>query len=79
MWQSDTNKREWRMKIIKEPIFFHNERGFSIKLMKWDMSDYMFNIKAFGRDFGWRIYKGNPTPLEILEWESGFQEEIIKE
>jgi hypothetical protein len=48
--------------------------------MEWDTCDYMFNIQAFGRDFGWRIYKGNPTPLEILEWESGFQDdEIIEE
>ena len=67
------------MKIIREPIFFHNERGFSVKLMEWDMSDYMFNIKAFGRDFGWRIYKGNPTPVEILEWESDFQDDVFEE
>jgi hypothetical protein len=68
------------MKIMREPILPHNDRGFSIKLMEWDTSDYMFNIQAFGRDFGWRIYKGNPTPVEILEWESGFQDdEIIEE
>ena len=43
------------------------------------MSDYLFIIQAFGRDFSWRIYKGNPTPLEILEWESGFQDDVYME
>ena len=67
------------MKIVREPVDFHNERGFSVKLMEWDTCDYMFNIQAFGRDFGWRIYKGSPTPLEILEWESLYDDEIIEE
>jgi hypothetical protein len=40
------------MKIMREPIFSHNDRGFSVKLMEWDVCDYMFNIQAFGRDFG---------------------------
>jgi hypothetical protein len=67
------------MKIIKEETLTHNERGFSIKLLEWDVSDYLFNIKAFGKDFSWRIYKGNPTPVEMLEWESVGDDEVIKE
>lgn len=39
------------MKLHKMPINVHNERGFSIKVLEWDEYDYIFNIKAFGRDF----------------------------
>ena len=68
------------VKILRQPVFFHNERGFSIGLLReYDMSDYLFIIQAFGRDFSWRIYKGNPTPVEILEWESGFQDDVYME
>jgi hypothetical protein len=45
------------MTIERQEVHFHDERGFSIKLLKWDEYDYMFNIKAFGRDFGWGINK----------------------
>ena len=64
------------MKIVREETFFHNERGLSIKFMEWDTADYCFNIKAFGRDFSWLIYKGNPTPLEILEREESYQDYV---
>ena len=68
------------MKIIRNPAFFHNERGFCMKFYKdCEMSDYEFLIQIFGRDFIWRIYKGNPTPVEILEWESGFQDDVLME
>ena len=48
------------MKITRLDVHFHNERGFSIKLFKhWEFEEhqYLFNIKAFGRDFGWGIDK----------------------
>ena len=48
------------MKLHLLPIEFHNERGFSIKLFKnWEFEDYqyLFNIQAFGRDFGIGIDK----------------------
>lgn len=45
------------MKIKRQKVFYHGERGFSIKLLEWDEYDYMFNIQAFGRDFGWGINK----------------------
>lgn len=67
------------MKIVRNEIFFHNQRGFSVKLMPWDTADYCFNIQAFGRDFSWLIYKGNPTPVEILEWESFYQQDVMVE
>ena len=67
------------MKITKDETFVHGERGLSIKLMQWDTADYCFNIKAFGRDFSWLIYKGNPTPVEILEWESFYQQDVREE
>lgn len=45
------------MKIERLEVRRHNERGFSIKLFPWDEHDYLFNIKAFGRDFSWGINK----------------------
>ena len=77
---STTVVRGETMKILKQPVFFHNERGFHIRFYReCEMSDYEFLIQAFGRDFLWRIYKGNPTPVEILEMESGFQDDVYME
>lgn len=45
------------MKLHRMPINVHDEFGFSIKFMKWDEYDYIFNIKAFGRDFSIGIDK----------------------
>jgi hypothetical protein len=45
------------MRLYKMPINVHKESGFSIKLIKWDEYDYVFNIKAFGRDFSIGVVK----------------------
>lgn len=45
------------MKLRILPVEFHDERGFSLKLLPWDEYDYVLNLKAFGRDFGIGIDK----------------------
>lgn len=46
------------MKVEWTGVHRHGEHGFRVDLFKeWDDYDYLFNIKAFGRDYGWGIYK----------------------
>ena len=64
-----------KMRIIKQEPMYCYADPWRIKpyFMEYDTADYLIGIQIGRMDYSWRIYKGNPTEVEILEWEDLYQ------